>query len=635
MADIGKFTEASWVGDIQRLYTRLKDNDDRLNLLKHIDRTMTYYDLPLAKFLGDALRSFAPLSQADNIYFYVDSGDELLLLCATKKDEVASSIPLVALASILPPEDKEHKIIAEQDMDQLKGFFPKARCLFLLPVWLPEDRKAWPSADHRFGIVVMKDEGYDPLFSPFQEPEVQSFAQSVISQLSIGIRIQLKGWRSLWYESLVSKFFELDLDPYACFKELALRTPGYLPQFGPFAFEVQPEVSIIIQELGKNPERNGHFLTMVTSTADDLTGIRLKINDSVPGLLCEQPELSYILGNPREDPHLKSHYKAYAPGMNTVLAAPIREFANRSPNAIINLESPLHHAFKHLHIEALLYLCIRIQPIVTALYDRILERQLQQESILYAQRSYWNTVGAVLRHNTNGQLTAIRMGIDNASKALERGNIDMAKEVLTEIPNSLTLVLEEIREFSNKIHEYTVYGCYQVQDLISEAIDKIEQVMRRTQRWIEIDYVQDKEFAVYCSPILSQHLYNFFDNAVFWICHRMTEEPQHQGKIEISVQPGPVPPEGQEQELNQTCKILVQDNGTGCPPETLEKLLSRPVVSQRQDGLGMGHSVYAAAGYLQTLGGNIEIKSSEGEGFQVSIYLPIYNEKLHQIKADM
>ncbi len=633
MPETKQSTKTTWIGMVRQLHNHLQDNDDRFTLLNQIDRTMTDFDLPMVEFLSTPLREFVRLSQATEAHFYVDSGDETLLLCTTGSGEAVESIDLSALSSILPPDyrisaETPPKIIGESNLGQLESLFPKATCLLMLPVWLPPD-KAWPSADKRFGVVILEDTRYDKQLSPFQDPAIQSFARAVIHQLSIGLRIQLKGWRSLWFEKLVNAFFEFDLEPYTCFKELAKKIPEYLPKFGPFKFESELEVSIIIHERGND------FLTMIASTAKNETGTKLKFEDSVVGIFFENLDVPYILENPRQDPDLKSRYKAYTPGINTELATPIKEFPDRSPRAIINLESKSHHAFKQLHVDALLYLCDILRPMVSALYDRIIERQLQQQSILHAQRSYWNTVGAVLQHNTNSQLASIRMGIDNARAAIELDKAEQADQILTLVPNTLETVAKEIKEFSTKIHKFSVYGRYSISEQISEAIAKIEQMMSNTEQWVQIKYSQSDNFDTFCSPILAMHLYNLLDNSVYWVYDWINREPEHKGEIFVTVQPGLLPDEGQERELNQTCEITIRDNGTGCPPETLSKLRRRPVTSLRSDGLGMGHAVYAATSYVQSLGGSIEIDSEEDKWFKITINLPLYNEKLHKPKSDI
>ncbi|MCB0208825.1 MAG: hypothetical protein KDJ52_05835 [Anaerolineae bacterium] len=623
----GSLPEASWKGIMRQLYGQLQDNEDRLELLRQIDRTMTDYDLPMAEFLHGPLEGFARLSQASTAYFYIDSGDELLLLCATDSGNIAESIPLSTLSSILPSEEKEPQVFAKDKLTELGALFKNAACLFILPVWLPSD-KAWPTDDKRFGVVILEDTRYEALATPFTDQSIQAFARAVIGQFGIGLRIQMKGWRSLWFENLVNSFFSFDLDPVLCFKELAEKIPDYLPRFGPFEFKSAPEVSVIIHGRGNN------YLTMIAHTVKDSSEVKLKFNDSVVGFLFEDIDLPYILGNPRQDPKLMTRYKAYAEGMNTELAAPIKTFPNKSPIAVINLESRAEHAFKQLHVDALLYLCNILRPIITSLYDRIVERQLQQQSILYAQRSYWNTVGAILEHNTNSQLVSIRMGIDNARRAIELNKVEKADEILAQVPNNLETAKKEIKGFSNKLHEYTVYGRYFISEQISEALGKVEQMMARTKRQVQISISQSDEFEVFCSPILAMHLYNLLDNSVYWIYDRIRREPEHKGQISITVKPGPLPAENQEQELNRTCEIIIIDNGSGCPPETLTSLRRRPVTSQRKDGAGMGHAVYAATSYIQSLGGTIDIDSKVGEGFTIIMNLPLYNEKIHKPKAE-
>jgi signal transduction histidine kinase len=348
--------------------------------------------------------------------------------------------------------------------------------------------------------------------------------------------------------------------------------------------------------------------------------------------------MSYVLGDPRNTPLLKGRYKAYlgkkeGKEIQTELAVPIED-SNGTRFAAVNLETEFVNAFSQIHVEALIDLCNTFAPMLAALHDRIIERQRQQSAVMYAQRSYWNTVGSVLRHNTNSQLASIRIGIDNAKMAANLGKIEKIEESLTPAYSNLNMVAEEIDQFSKEIYSYTVYGGYSVHHLISEAISRIKERADKEKK-IPIDFVPDQDFQVFCSPILMMHLYNILDNSIYWVEQRLLKEPDHQAKISIKVGPGPVPDKDQERDLNQTCEVIIEDNGLGCPKDNLDKLLHRPVTSRRTGEQGMGHALYAVANYVYGIDGSIKIQSEEGQWFKTTIHLPIFDDRIHQARSSI
>ncbi|HET7105350.1 MAG TPA: ATP-binding protein [Candidatus Acidoferrum sp.] len=66
--------------------------------------------------------------------------------------------------------------------------------------------------------------------------------------------------------------------------------------------------------------------------------------------------------------------------------------------------------------------------------------------------------------------------------------------------------------------------------------------------------------------------------------------------------------------------IIVNDNGKGISPDALPKIF-RPFFTTRKAGTGLGLSL--ASGIIQSHGGNIEARSTLGQGTQFRIQLPI------------
>ncbi len=619
-----ELAQASWVGIVQQLCDHLQENEDKIQFLRQIDKSMVDISMTLEDFVSNNISDLVRFSRATRGNFYVDSGDDLLLLHTTSSRGIArSSLSYDDLSSIMPADQQKLKVIEQSNFGQLKQIFPHSSSLLLVPIRFSEDQPHTLTSD-RFGLIILETQ-HPEAASHFRNQAIQSFAHTVAGQLALGLQFRLKSMENVWFRELINSFFRLDLGPYKCFKELAEQIPDYLPSFGPFQIENQLEAQILTYNA------KGNYLTIVGTTGEEAVGTtKVKVEESITGLIFENPDMLYFLGDPRNDRELKRRYKAYLGKAKTELVVPIEDNDGKRI-AAINLESELEDAFTKIHVEAMLELCDILAPMIIALRSRLVERERQQEAIIDAQRSYWNTVGAILRHNTNGLLASIRLGIDNAKEAVILDKPEKIEKILTPIQGNLISVAQEIEKFSKEIYS-TVYDGYSIRDLIAEAIATIRERLDK-EKWVQIDFSQSEDFEVFCSPILKMHIYNIIDNSIYWVERRIATEPDHQGKVSITVKPGPQQAEDQEQELNQTCEVTIEDNGLGCPPEILDKLLVRSVESRRTGEQGMGYALYAAANYIYTVGGTLEVDSEEGKWFKTTMYLPIFDARLHAVKS--
>lgn len=69
-------------------------------------------------------------------------------------------------------------------------------------------------------------------------------------------------------------------------------------------------------------------------------------------------------------------------------------------------------------------------------------------------------------------------------------------------------------------------------------------------------------------------------------------------------------------------RVRVEDHGSGMSPEFLAHELFRPLRTTKKKGLGIG--AYQARAILRSLGGDMEVQSTIGQGTTVSLFLPAY-----------
>ncbi|MCP3875107.1 MAG: response regulator [Desulfobacteraceae bacterium] len=69
--------------------------------------------------------------------------------------------------------------------------------------------------------------------------------------------------------------------------------------------------------------------------------------------------------------------------------------------------------------------------------------------------------------------------------------------------------------------------------------------------------------------------------------------------------------------------LKIADTGPGIPSEVLERIFD-PFFTTKKEGKGSGIGLSVVHGIIQSHNGNINIKSKEGEGTCVEVYLPVY-----------
>lgn len=627
-----------WASKLQELYSILEDNDTKLMTLRNIDRMMLQHEMTLESFVKEPLSELVRLTKASSGHFLIDTDHKYEIFTRITNnslpDPITSlpdSITYDELENVLSHDQREPIFITSSNWKTIQLPTNSSKCFLILPFWLSSDRvlsseDTWPSTEKRFGIFVLECTETLSELSPLKDPSLQDYALTIVTQLAIGWRLRFSIRHAEWFESMMSKFFEFQLTPSKCFNELARHVSRYIPDFGPLKVTSSVETQIIL--LGEK----GLFLTIVGGTTGPV-GTKLKVEQSVVGLVFEDLNIPFVVGNPQTDHILNSRYKSYIGKEKDVLiqselVLPISN-SDGMRIAAINVESEFENLFKQAHIDALSYICATVAPIVSALRDRIIERNRQQNAIAFAQHSYWDSVGELLRHDVSSPILAIRLSVDNAISAIDnqKANIEEIASNLTGIFDSIHLLNTNVDIFSKDIWRTTVFTSTSAQSLIDDAIAKISQKARLKN--IIIEFIPDQDFDVYSSSMLTMHIYNMIDNSIYWIERRKSLDTEQVGYIKLSLESGPMPSDDQERDLNLSCEIRIEDNGLGCPPQELQKLLDKPVDSRRTGEKGMGWALYAANNYVNLLGGNMNVDSVEGKGFAVILRLPLFDQNIH------
>jgi two-component system, OmpR family, heavy metal sensor histidine kinase CusS len=99
------------------------------------------------------------------------------------------------------------------------------------------------------------------------------------------------------------------------------------------------------------------------------------------------------------------------------------------------------------------------------------------------------------------------------------------------------------------------------------------------------------------------------------LLHNAVEYNKPNGKIDVTVE-----------RQNGTLKVDVRDTGIGIAPNALAHVFERfyrADESRHADGLHAGVGLSIVKGYVELMGGTINVESKEGEGTTFSVQLPL------------
>jgi len=81
---------------------------------------------------------------------------------------------------------------------------------------------------------------------------------------------------------------------------------------------------------------------------------------------------------------------------------------------------------------------------------------------------------------------------------------------------------------------------------------------------------------------------------------------------------------------SKTAVVTVEDNGQGMNEQFIKERLFRPFDTTKS-GQGMGIGVFQTREYIQNLGGDVQVESSEGLGTTFTVSIPVVEEVIHNV----
>ena len=237
------------------------------------------------------------------------------------------------------------------------------------------------------------------------------------------------------------------------------------------------------------------------------------------------------------------------------------------------------------------------------------EFQLRQAESLAAL----TTLSAGVAHEIKNPLTSIDIHIQLLNREIQKFKLNNL-EVVKNIKNFLTIVKEEIDRLNSIVQDFLFavrpmslsLGKENINGILRDLIDFLKYELLEAGIEVKLDLDDELPEVVVDSKYLKQALLNIIKNSA--------EAIKSGGKISIKT----------EEEKDGDVVIHIMDDGEGIPESIMSKIFE-PYFTTRKSGTGLGLVIVYKI--IRELGGDLAVKSEEGEGTVFRIKLPVFEKK--------
>lgn len=648
---------SSWRRNIRELYESFVRTDEELKLLRDIDRSVVdqlneetsddEVTRSVERIFADSLLRLTKmhgLSQLGRCYVYV--GEELLPLEVGGDGSQSALRTPEVVVGLVRMIAREPKILArKEDNEDLFGQLGDAQTVLLQPIY---------QAENLFAILLFAD-GEEVSVSRLKDPEVEESVATVGRQLSIAYSHSLRVEQERMSAELWNLFISSNLAPTRCFEQLATIARGAYPTFGPLKLEKDPEVQILVVEY--MTDNKPLYLTIRGTTGEEQVNTKIKIEDSISGLLIEDEpyEREFFCDDPSKDEY-RGVYKSY---LGKEAGTPIKtEFAVRltPPDGklvgVLNLESGIENAFNLRHQTAILEFANRIARMVEMFEERIEHNRAMQLSVSSVTSKYLDSLAGIFLHGVTSPLLGIKGDVEAARKIIderirpllgsgENGGAETSKSTIEDELTGLSGAIDGLAKEYDQVYEFTrVFGDeisgfgdagrFDLCELIDETVSLAQRsYLAKADTNIAIRVSGERPAYAFCTRLFKQHFFSVLTNAIYSLQEKARLE-RGDPYIDVIVEPYSEADESQEKDLNRSWLVRVRDNGVGVDQETLARLQNfKPGNHFRAGAPGLGLGLVAMQRYMGSIGGWVKLDGEPDEFFEVRLLFDEYSEAIH------
>ncbi|MCC4772534.1 ATP-binding protein [Vibrio cyclitrophicus] len=262
-------------------------------------------------------------------------------------------------------------------------------------------------------------------------------------------------------------------------------------------------------------------------------------------------------------------------------------------------------------------------------------KQTEQELTQTAKLAVLGELSASINHEINQPLAALRTYSENSLKLLEMKRTDLVKSNLDKmiaLNTSITEIIARLKVFTRKVtkQEHHVANLHQA---VNNATSILSALMIKQGITLRLSTMPDDINLAIHPTELEQVLVNLIHNATQALQQQAMEQStprlktsgqsileEQSSKLEaLDIQT--IPQIGVEwQRKNDTCQLIIWDNGIGISKDKLEQLFD-PFFTTKPEGLGLGLSI--SKRIIEAYHGTINAAQLEPSGMVFSLNIPL------------
>ncbi|MFA0327871.1 ATP-binding protein [Vibrio cyclitrophicus] len=266
-------------------------------------------------------------------------------------------------------------------------------------------------------------------------------------------------------------------------------------------------------------------------------------------------------------------------------------------------------------------------------------KQTEQELTQTAKLAVLGELSASINHEINQPLAALRTYSENSLKLLEMKRTDLVKSNLDKmiaLNTSITEIIARLKVFTRKVtkQEHHVANLHQA---VNNATSILSALMIKQGITLRLSTMPDDINLAIHPTELEQVLVNLIHNATQALQQQAMEQStprlktsgqsileEQSSKLEaLDIQT--IPQIGVEwQRKNDTCQLIIWDNGIGISKDKLEQLFD-PFFTTKPEGLGLGLSI--SKRIIEVYHGTINAAQLEPSGMVFSLNIPLYKNQ--------
>jgi signal transduction histidine kinase len=242
-------------------------------------------------------------------------------------------------------------------------------------------------------------------------------------------------------------------------------------------------------------------------------------------------------------------------------------------------------------------------------------KRLKKIEMDHFKNTAMNTMAAQVSHDIRSPLAALEMisgslhNIPEEKRLIIRNSVNRIRDIANELLNLNKKIKRESIATTDQVSTSTEEINLHLLSPLIDSITTEKRIQYRNRMNITIEYHQCKESYGMFSNIRANEFKSVLSNLVNNSVESIEQETGH---VEISMRGLP--------DSSQSVEIRIRDNGRGIPVEIIPDLGKEKKSHNKESGNGLG--LYHAFRSIESMGGNISIRSSLGIGTEVIITLP-------------